>query len=862
MTTFLKRLMPSLCAGAILAAMALPVPAQAQPEPKDRRNALKPVYLALQNNPQFLSLVQQHEAHPRDAALLDTILRFMPMSPLDYLAIDMEVRHYEFAIPRAIYEAHKVWVTLHEVTARSLYGDAAVDSIKNEWPAEVPQRTRVAEGIRKITEAATVGTNRNVAATDVPPPNEYQGEIQVVVNPNNANQLVAAANTWDAPAGCGETQAIFWSSDGGAVWNYTCAPTSTAYPGIGSCTATVFGSDPALAWDNNNNVYINYMLLCASIFSTRYSMVVARSTDGGANWSGQGIVVTSWGDTDLEDKNFYAIDNNPASPFFGRHYTCWDRNNNEKIARSTNSGATWTEADLPTSPVGGVDLACEIAVEDNGNVHVIFDSLTCGAQTCSDEDMVYTRSTDGGVNWSAPVAVRDFSLVGFSNANCADAQNDRCINPFGAIAVDNSGGACDGTLYASFSDYGAGQNVNDTDVWVTRSTNGGASWSAAVKVNDDGLAGRAQFHPFLQVDQGNGNVIVAWQDARNDSGNDAVDFFAARSTNCGVSFEANIQASAASAEFNNNAISYSDMNTADNPNYNPNQYGEYMGLDVLSGKAYLAWSDTRHYFPGSTGNAQKDNLGFAIVDFAAGGSVCGNGVKESGEACDGADLGGQTCTGLGFGGGTLSCAANCTYDTSACTGAPPTTTTFTSVAADDGHILESTETSNAGGTANSTDSTTSALRAGDAKRDKQYRSVVSFDTTAIPDGATISQVTLRLRRGTLVGTNPFTTHGSLSADVRNGGFNGNVALETFDFQAAATATAVCTLSNAAADLDWSECTFNAAGIAAINKTGKTQVRVAFTLDDDDDNRDDYIGYYSGNNATSANHPQLVVTYLP
>lgn len=326
---------------------------------------------------------------------------------------------------------------------------------------------------------------------------------------------------------------------------------------------------------------------------------------------------------------------------------------------------------------------------------------------------MYTKSTDGGVTWSAPVAVRDFTLVGFSNANCPDAQNDRCINPFGAIAVDNSGGPCDGTLYASFSDYGAGQTVNDTDVWVTRSTNGGASWSAAVKVNDDGLAGRAQFHPFLQVDQSNGHVIVAWHDARNDSGNDAVDFFAARSTNCGVSFEANVQASAASTEFNN-AVSFSDMNSADNPNYNPNQYGEHLGLDVLAGKAYLAWSDTRHYYPGSTTNAQKDNLGFAIVDFAAGGSVCGNGVKETGESCDGADLGGQTCTGLGFSGGALSCNANCTYNTSACTGAPPTTTTFTSVAAEDGYILENTETSNTGGTGSSTDSTTSALRAGDA----------------------------------------------------------------------------------------------------------------------------------------------------
>ena len=78
---------------------------------------------------------------------------------------------------------------------------------------------------------------------------------------------------------------------------------------------------------------------------------------------------------------------------------------------------------------------------------------------------------------------------------------------------------------------------------------------------------------------------------------------------------------------------------------------------------------------------------------------------------------------------------------------------------------------------------------------------------------------------------------SAEARSHSSGFDGNVALSTFDFQAAATANAVCTLS----------------------------VRVAFTFDDNDDNDDngaDYIGYYSSNNATAANHPQLVVTYLP
>ena len=60
--------------------------------------------------------------------------------------------------------------------------------------------------------------------------------------------------------------------------------------------------------------------------------------------------------------------------------------------------------------------------------------------------------------------------------------------------------------------------------------------------------------------------------------------------------------------------------------------------------------------------------------------------------------------------------------------------------------------------------------------------------------------------------------------------------------------------------DWSECTLDAAGLAAVNKTGKTQVRIRFTTDDNDDNGDDYMGYYSGDNGTAANRPQLVVTY--
>jgi Fibronectin type III domain/Zinc carboxypeptidase len=190
-----------------------------------------------------------------------------------------------------------------------------------------------------------------------------------------------------------------------------------------------------------------------------------------------------------------------------------------------------------------------------------------------------------------------------------------------------------------------------------------------------------------------------------------------------------------------------------------------------------------------------------------------------------------------------------------------TTVTFVSAGAQDGYVLESGENTSAGGSISATTSTSSALRLGDNNQDRQYKTVVSFDTSSIPDGATIVSVTLRLLRGSLTGTSPFTTHGTCWVDVQNGsGFSGSTTLQTGDFQAVATAVQAASLSNAASNGVWSTGALNAAGLAALNKTGTTQLRVYFNLGDNDDLGNDYLGYYSGENGIAANRPQLVVTY--
>lgn len=77
--------------------------------------------------------------------------------------------------------------------------------------------------------------------------------------------------------------------------------------------------------------------------------------------------------------------------------------------------------------------------------------------------------------------------------------------------------------------------------------------------------------------------------------------------------------------------------------------------------------------PVETTAAQGGGAGAAGGSGGAGGApaVCGDGVQDAGEACDGADLGGATCEGLGYPPGDLACSAGCAVDASGCKGGEP-----------------------------------------------------------------------------------------------------------------------------------------------------------------------------------------------
>lgn len=195
------------------------------------------------------------------------------------------------------------------------------------------------------------------------------------------------------------------------------------------------------------------------------------------------------------------------------------------------------------------------------------------------------------------------------------------------------------------------------------------------------------------------------------------------------------------------------------------------------------------------------------------------------------------------------------------------TVTFTSVAAHDGWLGESLTQANVGAFSDATLANASALRIGDQfvpsrLVEPQLKSLVSFDTSTLPDSAVIQSATLKLTRGGLTGVNPFTTHSPCYVDVVTGSFNGNPALENADFQAAPTVAQVATMSNPLSNGAQSTGALSASGLAAINKTGLTQMKVYFAIDDNDDSTTDAMGFYSGENAVAANRPAIEVTYVP
>jgi hypothetical protein len=186
----------------------------------------------------------------------------------------------------------------------------------------------------------------------------------------------------------------------------------------------------------------------------------------------------------------------------------------------------------------------------------------------------------------------------------------------------------------------------------------------------------------------------------------------------------------------------------------------------------------------------------------------------------------------------------------------PTQQTFLSIAARDGWILESSETSGKGGSQNTG---ASVIHLGDDSQNRQYRGILHFGTSSLPDDAVIYSIMLRIKRQGVTGTNPFKTHGALLVDIRSGAFGSSSSLQLSDFQAAASQNMAGMLSKSSVG-GWHTVVLSHTAHPYLNLTGDTQLRLRFKKDDNNDLGADFLRMHSGNAGTS-NRPQLIVEYF-
>ena len=303
------------------------------------------------------------------------------------------------------------------------------------------------------------------------------------------------------------------------------------------------------------------------------------TTDGGAHWTFPGVLqngvfrsdpVTN---SDEIGQFFYlSLQSDVNLSFF-----CDD------LWRSTNGGQTWVERS-PDRGAGGGDKQWFTIDKTNGPGHG-FQYQSDDGINCSGGGVQFQRSMDGGVTWQAPIVVpggTDLGTLdvdtngnlfiggeGFSNFNCVRSSNaqfggqtptfDRTtsvnlggslgsggINPAGLdgqlfLAIDRSGTATNNNIYMLASVVPPGRST--TDVMFVRSTDGGLTFSAPRRINDDPV-NPSKWHWFGTLSVApNGRIDSVWYDTRNAANNTDSQLFYSFSTDGGVTWAANVAVS-------------------------------------------------------------------------------------------------------------------------------------------------------------------------------------------------------------------------------------------------------------------------------------------------------------------------------
>jgi hypothetical protein len=434
-------------------------------------------------------------------------------------------------------------------------GEAAI-------PAPLEPDRGFASYLPAETAAGTLTLGGGLDADVSGAPDSYEGETGAAAS--NGPLIVGGSNhiypgncsTSAASGAFGDCAPLAYASSDGMSW------TKTALPRDWNGTTFGIGFDPSVDVDKDGNFYYSYGVAPLS-GSYPNGIVVAKSSDG-VHWT-KLTPVTFNTSKNFDDKYYLAVDRSTSFP--NRIYVAWDRNtaNNQilYVAHSSDGGASWSapvKVNDGKSKFERVIGAYPAIDQSNGTVYVSWHDY-------ARDRIVVDKSIDGGNTWGQDVDVATTHTGFGQDIGCVGGRSQ---GPAHALKVGPTG-----ALYLVYAD----QVVNrGFDVLLTKSTDGGATWTSPVTLNDD-TGAADQFHPTLTVESGSGGdkVTVTFYDRRDDSSNCLAHVYATRSTDGGATWTANVRQTTAPSNFDGN----------------PNGPGDYSSSTAFNSGVWPFFSDHR-----------------------------------------------------------------------------------------------------------------------------------------------------------------------------------------------------------------------------------------------------------------------------